>query len=130
MASRGAIQVFRFYVGRNAPADLAAKKRANRMNFPRGRRVYSAAGLADMLIGRENITFRALTGWLPHMVHTVFPQLLCLPPVYRSLAEDLLRVTALAVIGMAAGPEPPPLGPRRVCPIRSGRHSRSAPSRP
>ena len=72
------------------------------MNVPRGRTAYSAAELADMLIGRKNITFRAPTGWLPHMVHTVFPQLLFLPPVYRSLAEHLLRVATLAVIGIAA----------------------------
>ena len=103
IASRGAIQVFRFYVGRNAPADLAAKKRPIRMNVPRGTRAYSAAEIADMLIERKNVTFRAPGGWLPHMVHTVFPQLLFLPPVYRSLAEHLLRVAALAVIGMWGG---------------------------
>ncbi len=78
------------------------RESGKRQNVPRGRRAYSAAELADMLIGRKNITFRAPTGWLPHMVHTVFPQLVFLPPLYRSLAEHLLRVTALAVIGMAA----------------------------
>ena len=102
IASRGALQAFRFYVGRSAPTDLAAKKRANRLNVPLGTRAYSAADIADMLVGRKNLTFRAPSGWLPHMVHTVFPQLLFLPPVYRSLAEHLLRVAALAVIGIAA----------------------------
>lgn len=56
---------------------------------------------AAMLIGRKNLTFRATTGRLPHMVHTVFPQVLVLPPVYRSLAQHLLRVAVLAVVGMA-----------------------------
>ena len=102
IASRGAVQAFRFYVGRSAPTDLAAKKRANRLNVPLGTRAYSAADIADMLVGRKNLTFRAPSGWLPHMVHTVFRQLLFLPPVYRALAKHLLRVAALAVIGMAA----------------------------
>ena len=102
IARRGAIQVFRFNVKRNAPSDLAAKKRANRTNLPRGGKAYSAAEIADMLVGRKNITFRAPTGWLPHMVHTAFPQMLFPPPVYRSLAEHLLRVAVLAVIGIAA----------------------------
>ena len=86
IASRAAVQAFRFHDGRTAPADLAAKKRANRLNVPLGTRAYSAADIADMLISRKNVTFRAPSGWLP----TVFPQLLFLPPVYRALAEDLL----------------------------------------
>ena len=93
--------MFRFYVGRNAPEDLAVKRRANRTNVRRGTRAFGAEGIADMLIGRKNLTFRTPTGWLPYMVHTVFPQLMFLPPVYRYLAQHLLRVAVLAVIGMA-----------------------------
>ncbi len=101
ISSRAAIQVFRFLVGRNAPADLTAKKRANRKNVPLGTKAYAASDLADMLIGRKNLTFRAPTDWLSHMAHTVFSRVLYLPPVYRSLAEHLVRVAVLAVIGMA-----------------------------
>ncbi len=79
IASRGAIQVFRFYVGRNAPEDLAVKKRANRTNVRRGTRAYSAEGIADMLTGRKNLTFLAPVGWVQHMLHTVFPPVLVLP---------------------------------------------------
>lgn len=88
ISSRGAIQVFRFLVGRDAPADLAAKKRANRKNVPLGTKAYAAADRADMLIGKKNQTFRAPTDWLSHMAHTVFPRF-CIYPRSTVLLQSI-----------------------------------------
>ena len=66
ITSHGAIQVFRFYVGRNAPADLSAQKRANRTNVPLGTRAYRAEDIEDITAVRftadgDKVTFSIST---------------------------------------------------------------------
>ncbi len=100
LAGRGAVQVFRFYVGRNAPADLAPNLTKGEPQGPPGQATYKAKQIEEMLVGRKNITYRAPSKWLRHLAHTVFPQLLFLPPPYRAVADYVLKLILL--VGTAA----------------------------
>jgi hypothetical protein len=49
--SVGLLRLFRFYVGRNIPADLSSTGNTRHASF------YTVQQLKDMLMGRKNITF-------------------------------------------------------------------------
>ncbi len=101
-AYRGLYKVFRFYVGRGQPADLASAASSQQSVMPGTptggstgfRSIYTPTQLADMLVGRKNPTFREPEGWLPRMLHSLVPNLIFLPYALRNDAAS--RFVALA----------------------------------
>src|SRR4029453_16408627 len=71
-AYRGLFKLFRFYVGRGMPADLASTVSAQQSVMPGApsggttgfRGNYSLNTLAEMLLARKNPTFEEPQGWL------------------------------------------------------------------
>ncbi|HZF28272.1 MAG TPA: hypothetical protein VE907_04085 [Gammaproteobacteria bacterium] len=105
-AYRGLYKVFRFYVGRGQPADLASVSTSQQSVMPgaktggttgfRGK--YGAQELADMLVGRKNPTFREPEGWLPRMLHSLLPNLIFLPYAFRNDAGSRFAAFAHSVV--------------------------------
>jgi hypothetical protein len=83
----GLLKMFRFYVGRNVPASLAPNLVDSES---RHLTAYKSGELHDMLMGRKNTTVTEPQSLFARLVHTLLPRLLFMPPLYRSLAENLL----------------------------------------
>jgi hypothetical protein len=110
----GLYKVFRFYVGRGQPADLASTVSSQQSVMPGAptggstgfRSIYSPVMLADMLLGRKNPTFKEPEGWLPRMLHSFVRNLIFLPYALRNDAGSRFvaaahSVVLLALLGLA-----------------------------
>lgn len=98
--SIGLLRLFRFYVGRNIPADLAPT--GNAAHEP----AYSHAMLRDMLMGRKNLTFAEPQSWLERMLLTLVQGFLYLPAplrinLNRIFEATMLTLTVVLVYGLA-----------------------------
>ena len=104
MLGIGLFKMFRFFVGRSVPADLAdnLEKSQRHKNAPAP--AYNDRQLEQMLQGRQNISFEEPEDWFSRMVHSLFRRLLYLPYAYRNLAQRLSRAitqTAIATFSYA-----------------------------
>jgi hypothetical protein len=110
----GLYKVFRFYVGRGQPADLASTVSSQQSVMPGAptggstgfKSIYSPVMLADMLLGRKNPTFKEPEGWLPRMLHSFVRNLIFLPYALRNDAGSRFVAAAhsivlLALLGLA-----------------------------
>jgi hypothetical protein len=113
-AYRGLYKMFRFYVGRGQPADLAATVAAEQTVMPGARSggatgyrgIYQPVDLANMLLGRKNPTFVEPEGWLPRLLHSLIANLIFLPYALRNDAGSRFAAAAhtiviLALLGLA-----------------------------
>ena len=113
-AYRGLFKMFRFYVGRGQPADLAATVAPEQSVMPGApsggatgyRGIYQPVELANMLLGRKNPTFREPEGWLPRLLHSLVSNLIFLPYALRNDAGSRFAAAAhsiviLALLGLA-----------------------------
>jgi hypothetical protein len=113
-AYRGLFKMFRFYVGRGQPADLAAAVAAEQSVMPGARSggatgfrgIYEPVELANMLLGRKNPTFREPEGWLPRLLHSFVANLIFLPYALRNDAGSRFAaaghtVVILGLLGLA-----------------------------
>ena len=113
-AYRGLFKMFRFYVGRGQPADLAATVAAEQSVMPGARSggatgfrgLYQTVELANMLLGRKNPTFREPEGWLPRLLHSLVANLIFLPYALRNDAGSRFAaaghtVVILGLLGVA-----------------------------
>lgn len=96
----GSFQVFRFFVGRSVPANLATNVEKSQRAKEDIETVYTAQQLEQMLQGRQNISFEEPREWFSRLVHSLFPELLYLPYAYRNLAQRLARAVAQTVIAI------------------------------
>jgi hypothetical protein len=105
-AYRGLYKVFRFYVGRGQPADLAATVSSEQTVMPGAstggatgyRGIYQPTVLADMLLGRKNPTFQEPEGWLPRLLHSLAPNLIFLPYALRNDSGSRFAAAAHSVV--------------------------------
>jgi hypothetical protein len=105
-AYRGLFKMFRFYVGRGQPADLAATVAAEQSVMPGAssggatgyRGIYQPVELANMLLGRKNPTFREPEGWLPRLLHSLVANLIFLPYALRNDAGSRFAAAAHTVV--------------------------------
>jgi hypothetical protein len=110
----GLYKVFRFYVGRGQPADLASTVSSQQSVMPGAptggstghKSIYGPVMLADMLLGRKNPTFKEPEGWLPRMLHSFIRNLIFLPYALRNDAGSRFVAAAhsivlLALLGLA-----------------------------
>ena len=108
-AYRGLYKMFRFYVGRGQPADLAATVAAEQTIMPGApsggatgyRGIYQPVELANMLLGRKNPTFREPEGWLPRLLHSLISNLIFLPYALRNDAGSRFAAAAHSVVILA-----------------------------
>jgi hypothetical protein len=113
-AYRGLFKMFRFYVGRGQPADLASTVAAEQTVMPGARSggatgyrgIYQPEELANMLLGRKNPTFREPEGWLPRLLHSLVSNLIFLPYALRNDAGSRFAaaghtVVILGLLGLA-----------------------------
>ena len=108
-AYRGLYKMFRFYVGRGQPADLAATVAAEQTIMPGARSggatgyrgIYESVELASMLLGRKNPTFREPEGWLPRLLHSLVANLIFLPYALRNDAGSRFAAAAHSVVILA-----------------------------
>jgi hypothetical protein len=108
-AYRGLYKMFRFYVGRGQPADLAATVAAEQSVMPGARTggatgyrgIYQPVELANMLLGRKNPTFVEPEGWLPRLLHSLIAHLIFLPYALRNDAGSRFAAAAHSVVILA-----------------------------
>jgi hypothetical protein len=108
-AYRGLFKMFRFYVGRGQPADLAATVAAEQSIMPGARTggatgyrgIYQPVDLANMLLGRKNPTFVEPEGWLPRLLHSLIGNLIFLPYALRNDAGSRFAAAAHSVVILA-----------------------------
>ena len=108
-AYRGLFKMFRFYVGRGQPADLAAAVAAEQSVMPGARTggttgyrgIYQPVELANMLLGRKNPTFVEPEGWLPRLLHSLIANLIFLPYALRNDAGSRFAAAAHSVVILA-----------------------------
>jgi hypothetical protein len=105
-AYQGLFRLFRFYVGRGVPADLASAVSAEVSVMPGAptggttgfRGLYGLKTLADMLLSRKNPTFVEPEGWLPRLLHSVVHNLIFLPWPLRNDAVSLFIAVANGLV--------------------------------
>jgi hypothetical protein len=105
----GLFKIFRVYVGRGQPADLASGVSSEQSVMPgaptggstRFRSIYRPEMLAEMLLGRKNPTFREPEGWLPRMLHSFSRHLIFLPYALRNDAASRFVAVAYSVVMLA-----------------------------
>jgi hypothetical protein len=113
-AYRGLFKMFRFYVGRGQPADLAAAVATEQSVMPGARSggatgfrgIYEPVELANMLRGRKTPTFREPEGWLPRLLHSLVAHLIFLPYALSNDAGSRFAaaghtVVILGLLGLA-----------------------------
>jgi hypothetical protein len=105
----GLYKIFRFYVGRGQPADLASTVSSQQSVMPGAptggstghNSIYKPTTLADMLLGRKNPTFREPEGWLPRMLHSFARNLIFLPYALRNDAASRFVASAHSIVMLA-----------------------------
>lgn len=100
MMARGSFKMFRFFVGRSVPADLAPNVEKSQQNKGAINPTYTPEQLEQMLQGRQNISFEEPEEWFSRLVHSVFGRLLYLPYAYRNLAQRLSRALTLTAVAL------------------------------
>ena len=103
----GAMQLFRFYVGRSVPSSLArnyapSERENAEQEQASGVLAYTAERLESMLMGRKNMTFSEPQGWLARLVHSVIPRLILAPYPVRNLVQELAGVLSSTLVALAA----------------------------
>ena len=96
--SKGLFQVFRFFVGRSVPANLAKnweKSQADKQDISL---TYTHQQLEQMLQGRQNISFKEPGDWFSRLIHSIFPRLLYLPLAYRNMSLRIARAVVQTLI--------------------------------
>ncbi|GAB5388397.1 MAG: hypothetical protein Alpg2KO_13650 [Alphaproteobacteria bacterium] len=96
----GALKMFRFYVGRGAPSDLARHENTY------GSTAYTAKSLADMLLARKNLTYIEPMGLVGRGIHSVFQRLIFTPLPIRIVTQRIFEgalysILALLIYGLA-----------------------------
>src|SRR5690349_17302305 len=96
----GLYRVFRFYVGRGMPLDLAATGKLQDRPEHQIKPVYRLNDLKDMLMRRINRTYAEPTGWLPRLLHSLVGNMLFLTPPLRNVAQSMFAtgVATLTVV--------------------------------
>jgi len=89
----GLFRVFRFYVGRGMPSDLADT--GNLQHRP----AYPLETLKKMLMSRINPTYFEPSGWLSRLLHSLVGNMLFLPPPLRNAAQSMFE-TGVATLTM------------------------------
>lgn len=105
----GLFKMFRFYVGRGQPADLAATVTSEQSVMPGAvtggatgfKSIYEPETLAEMLLSRKNPTFREPRGWLPRLLHSLARRLIFLPYALRNDASSRFVAAAYSVVTLA-----------------------------
>ncbi len=100
MVGRGLFKVFRFFVGRSVPADLAPNVEKSQKSKGPISPTYTDEELEQMLQGRQNLSFEEPEDWFSRLVHSVFGRLLYLPYAYRNLAQRLSRALVLTAVAV------------------------------
>lgn len=103
----GALQAFRFYVGRSAPTSLAknfnpTERDNSKAEADRGVLVYTNEQLESMLMARKNITYQEPQGWLARMIHTLIPRLIFAPYPLRNAVQEIFAVLASSLVALIA----------------------------
>jgi len=93
--SRGLLKMFKFYIGRSMPADLAEGSNRNHKTL------YALDALKDMLKSRSNLTFVEPKEWLARLLHTLVPNLLFLPMPMRNIAQKLFEAATMTIVMLA-----------------------------
>lgn len=111
--ARGLFKLFRFYVGRGVPANLARETSSAAPIAPGSESSFRHQGiyeppvkLSEMLLGRKNLTFVEPRGWLARLVHSLFFPLIFLPHPMRWITVKLFMAlwyggVLLALLGLA-----------------------------
>lgn len=88
--SFGLFKLFRFYVGRGAPTNLARTRGSASTLAPGAQGGFSYLGiydppsvLSEMLLARKNVTFEEPRGWLSRLMHGLSFRLIFLPHPMR-----------------------------------------------
>jgi hypothetical protein len=120
----GLFRVFRFYVGRGIPLDLADTGNAQHRSVHQPKPVYPLNDLKDMLMSRINRTYFEPSGWLPRLLHSLVGNMLFLTPPLRKVAQSMFEtgVVTLGVIllfGLALFSAATGLVPIRGTPVAS-----------
>jgi hypothetical protein len=105
-AYQGLFKLFRFYVGRGIPADLASQVSVQQSVMPGApsggatgfRGMYGLQTLGDMLLARKNPTFVEPVGWLARLLHSLAHNLIFLPYPMRNDAVSLFTATASSLV--------------------------------
>jgi hypothetical protein len=108
----GLFKVFRFYIGRGVPANLADTASASASIAPGSKASFRQVGiydrkmLSEMLLGRKNLTFVEPQGWLARMLHSLHFALIFLPWPMRGVSLKLFlagwySLVLLALLGLA-----------------------------
>ena len=105
-AYRGLFKLFRFYVGRGVPADLASSVSTQQSVMPGApaggttgfRGLYSLNTLAEMLLARKNPTFTEPPDWLSRLLHSLARNLIFLPFPMRNDVGSLFVAAANSLV--------------------------------
>ncbi|MCW8874785.1 MAG: hypothetical protein OQK27_03450 [Gammaproteobacteria bacterium] len=108
----GLFKVFRFFIGRGVPANLASTTSASASIAPgseqnfRQTGIYNPTSLSEMLLGRKNLTFVEPQGWLARMLHSLLFPLIFLPYPMRGISLKLFQacwysLIMLGLLGLA-----------------------------
>jgi hypothetical protein len=107
----GLFKMFRFYVGRGVPANLAATVAASATIAPgseesfRHPGIYNPAKLSEMLSGRKNLTFEEPRGWLARLLNGMCFSMIFLPHPMRWITLKLFMglwygMVVLVILGL------------------------------
>lgn len=102
----GLFRLFRFYVGRNIPANLAPDKRKNAPQHSAHQIKYPLNGIQEMLLARINPTFSEPRGWIERLLLSLFHRLIFLPAPLRNVtlncaSAGILSMVILTIYGLA-----------------------------
>ena len=103
----GAMQLFRFYVGRSVPSSLAFNRNASErenaeIERTSGSLAYNSERLESMMMGRKNTTFSEPLGWMSRLVHSLIPRLVLAPYPVRNFVQELAGVVASTLVALVA----------------------------
>lgn len=89
----GLLRIFRFYVGRSMPADLAKTPGTSRHRI-----AYGIKDLREIMVRRVNPTFAEPNGWLSRLLHSFEENLMFVPTPLRNVAQTLFETAVLTLV--------------------------------
>ncbi|HEX7122054.1 MAG TPA: hypothetical protein VF178_06745 [Gemmatimonadaceae bacterium] len=109
--SFGLFKLFRFYVGRGAPTNLARTRGSASSLAPGSEGAFSHLGiydppsvLSEMLLARKNVTFEEPRGWLSRLMHGLSFRLIFLPhPMRWGALKSFMACWYVLVVLLALG---------------------------